>query len=247
MFNKIIEQETICKCCDSKALLWDVIDFNKYCNLQKSDYIFSGIPIYYFRCQNCKFIFTKFTDNWNNDIFKKYIYNDDYIKFDPEYINIRPKRSANFLRGLFCGNCPSILDFGSGEGQLAKFLRFPDMEAYDPFNPKYVNLPNKQFDCIVSIEVLEHLPNPLFELQQMKKCLIENGIILFTTLFQPPDINIQRLQWWYASPRNGHISLYTKESLIHLGDKINMKYKSLDNNSIHVYYGEVPQFARHFI
>ena len=43
--------------------------------------------------------------------------------------------------------------------------------------------------------------------------LTDTGIILISTLLQPGDIDSQGLAWWYAAPRNAHVSLYSSASL----------------------------------
>ena len=37
---------------------------------------------------------------------------------------------------------------------------------------------------------------------------LSKGMVLFSTLVQPADIETQKLRCWYAAPRNGHISLF---------------------------------------
>lgn len=56
----------------------------------------------------------------------------------------------------------SILDFGCGKGRLVRKIKetFPeiDVEGYDPANPDFSrSIDNKQFDMIISSDVLEHV------------------------------------------------------------------------------------------
>jgi Methyltransferase domain len=72
------------------------------------------------------------------------------------------------------------------------------------------------------------------------------GLILFSTLLQPADIDHQGLNWWYAGPRNGHVSLYSRDSLERLVQPFGFKLGSF-NDGMHVLFREVPDFAKHFI
>jgi len=76
--------------------------------------------------------------------------------------------------------------------------------------------------------------------------LMDAGLILFSTLLQPADIDRQGLNWWYAGPRNGHVSLYSRASLAKVVRPFGLKFRSFNEN-MHVLYREIPDFARHFL
>ena len=73
-----------CKVCDSPAVFFDVVDFNK----SAGGYAFgpSGINLPWHRCDNCGFLFTPFFDDWTPDDFSQFIYNQDYALVDPDYL-----------------------------------------------------------------------------------------------------------------------------------------------------------------
>ncbi len=55
-----------CPVCASIATALDVVDFNKSCEEQKGSYLqLSGIPIYYFLCDNCNFCFAPEICAWS--------------------------------------------------------------------------------------------------------------------------------------------------------------------------------------
>src|SRR5206468_12089783 len=118
---------------------------------------------------------------------------------------------------LFSGARPRrILDYGGGHGVLAERLGaagFSRVETYDPFVPRHSVRPTDRFDCIVCFEVVEHSTDPAGVFAELNDFLASPGLILFSTLLQPPDIDRQGLNWWYAGPRNGHVSLYSRASL----------------------------------
>ena len=87
-----------CKICGRRAPFFDVVDFLK-CT---AGYPFgpSGILVAYHRCEACGFLFTPFFDNWTKRAFQQFIYNDDYMVVDPEYIGARPVRVAERFADL---------------------------------------------------------------------------------------------------------------------------------------------------
>ena len=208
----------VCKICGAAARPFDVVDFNKFCD-QRDPYRFgySGIPVYYYRCVDCEFLFTDFADDWSEEDFKNYIYNDDYIKVDGDYAEARPRRDAQFFADLlrpYPGL--SLLDYGGGAGVLAAALREEgfDAECYDPFSSPA--RPERRFGLITCMEVIEHSPDPIATLRDMGSFLEPGGCILVGTGLQPDDIETLRTGWWYVGPRNGHVSLQSAASLIPL-------------------------------
>ena len=244
-------QETPCKCCGAVAFLYGVVDFHKNCEIYRRRVLdLSGIPIYYHRCPVCQFIFTTAFDSFTQDDFRRYIYNEEYLLVDPDYPEARPRSNAGFLTSLFSVVRPQrILDYGGGNGALAESLHsagFSQVHTYDPFVPGHADKPAGRFDCVVSFEVVEHSTDPARSFADMNDSLIDPGLILFSTLLQPGDIDRQGLNWWYAGPRNGHVSLYSRASLAKVVRRFGLKLGSF-NESMHVLYREIPHFASHFL
>jgi 2-polyprenyl-6-hydroxyphenyl methylase/3-demethylubiquinone-9 3-methyltransferase len=210
----------------------------------------SGVPIYYHHCPGCGFIFTTAFDEFTNEDLLRDVYNEEYALVDPDYRDARPRENARVLMSLFPTIRPSrLLDYGGGNGILAALLGeagFPQTETYDPFVPRFATRPQGRFDCIVSFEVLEHATDPGRVLAEMNDLLTDPGIILFSTLLQPFDMDRQGLNWWYAGPRNGHVSLYTRMSLEMLARPLGLTIRSF-NEGTHVAFRRVPEFARHLI
>ena len=213
------EPHRLCKICGGIAETFDVVDFKKICSLD-NPYMFglSGIPVYYYRCTDCEFLFTTFCDDWTAEDFRNFIYNDDYIKVDGDYAEARPRRDGKFFVELlrpYAGL--SVLDYGGGAGVLAAVLRAEGIEAdcYDPYSSP--DRPQDRFDVITCMEVIEHSPDPVATLRDMASLLNAGGCILVGTGLQPDDVETVRTNWWYVAPRNGHISLQSAASLIPLG------------------------------
>ena len=61
----------------------------------------SGRDIYYYKCGVCRFVFTDDFDHFTVDDFKRVIYNDDYVKMDPDFVESRTVMSAKLVETLF--------------------------------------------------------------------------------------------------------------------------------------------------
>jgi 2-polyprenyl-6-hydroxyphenyl methylase/3-demethylubiquinone-9 3-methyltransferase len=247
----ICAKQALCKCCGALAFPYGVVDFHKNCEIYRRKVLdISGVPIYYYRCPECQFIFTTAFDHFTKEDFLRYIYNEEYLVVDPDYREARPRGNAAALCRLFTGAKPRrILDYGGGQGILAELLRaegFSQVDTYDPFVPRYSARPPDRFDCVVSFEVVEHSTDPPRAFADMNDFLTGSGLILFSTLLQPADIDRQGLNWWYAGPRNGHVSLYSRASLEKVVQPFGFKIGSFNEN-FHVLFREVPDFAKHLI
>ena len=240
-----------CKCCDSDAPLYGVVDFHRHCNVSAPDALaLSGIPVYYHRCRVCGFLFTTAFDAFTDDDFSRRLYNDDYIRVDPDFADARPAGNAAAIQYLF-GGTPGLrlIDYGGGNGRLAAHLRgagFQSVATYDPFVPAHARRPQERFDCLVSFEVLEHSPHPRETLEEMDSLLAPNGMILFSTLVQGAEFEAQGMNWWYIGPRNGHVSLHSRRSLLHLVEPMGYGFASFNDN-LHVLFRQMPDFARHLL
>jgi 2-polyprenyl-6-hydroxyphenyl methylase/3-demethylubiquinone-9 3-methyltransferase len=240
-----------CKCCGAPAAPYGVVDFHKNCEIYRRRVLdVSGVPIYYHRCPSCQFIFTTAFDHFTKADFLEHIYNDEYLLVDPDYREARARGNADTLCRLFPVDRPrNILDYGGGNGVLAESLRaagFPEVETYDPFVPRHSARPADRFDCVVCFEVVEHATDPLHVFAEMNDLLTDSGLIVFSTLLQPIDMEEKGLNWWYAGPRNGHVSLFSRTGLERLVRRFGFQFGSFDEN-LHVLFREIPDFARHFI
>jgi 2-polyprenyl-3-methyl-5-hydroxy-6-metoxy-1,4-benzoquinol methylase len=105
-----------------------------------------------------------------------------------------------------------------------------------------------KFDLITAFEVFEHVPDVLQLVSNLSALLAPDGLVLFSTMVSDGQLKRgERINWWYAAPRNGHISLFSKTSLILLGAKEGFNFASFAEG-VHAYWRkEIPAWARHVI
>jgi SAM-dependent methyltransferase len=208
-----------CKICGGSAALYGVVDFNKSCEERRGIRLpLAGVPVYYRRCAGCGFLFTDAFDDWSTGDFQAHIYNDAYHAVDPDYGSARPRLNADLVTNLW-GACRAdigVLDFGGGNDAFCGTLRergFAQAVTYDPMVPEHARRPDGTFDLVTCFETLEHLPDPAAGIAAILDCVADRGLIFYSTLTQPADIDTCGLSWWYIGPRNGHISIFTRQAL----------------------------------
>lgn len=223
-----------CKICAGATDLFDVIDLGKTCDLVSSyPRGLTGTPIYFRRCRDCDFIFTSHFDTYTAAEWKAVIYNDDYSVIDPDYALRRPARNARFIEILFGHRRRSIigLDFGGGNGLTADLLRRRgwNFDSHDPFGKSDIR-PNllKGYNVTTAFEVFEHLPCPVAAMEDILAKMVDDlPLVIIGTAVSDGEVDdVRRLSWWYASPRNGHISLFSRRSLAALASRFNMRCRS---------------------
>ena len=240
-----------CPICTTSCDPHDAVDFNKSCEELRGTYLpKAGIPVAYYRCTNCGFCFAPAIARWSLAEFEERIYNKDYVAVDPDYVDARPRANAEGLRRIFGERGPHIthLDYGGGNGLLSTLLNQQGWQSrsYDPFADRDVPIERLgKFDLITAYEVFEHVPDPRSLLKELSALVNADGIILFSTLLSDGELAPDRpLTWWYASPRNGHISLFSRNSLALLARDYGLRLGSF-SSGFHCMWRKVPSWATH--
>jgi len=189
----------------------------------------------YYRCAKCGFVQTD-SPFWLNEAYSSAI-----TKSDIGLVNrnlILAKITQSLILSVF--DCNSdFIDFGGGYGLLVRLMRDAGMHFYR--HDKYCeNLFAKGFDApdktdktyemLTAFEVLEHLPDPLIEIEKMLKY---SSSIFFSTILLPKN-NPKPGEWWYYGVEHGqHVSLYSRASLDIIASTFNLKLYS-HGNSFHL-------------
>lgn len=238
-----------CKLCQQPAALYGLVDFNRNCTIPGGVKLpLTGAPVYYRRCGSCGFLFTDAFDDWSQDDFKTHIYNGGYLAVDPGYLEVRPRGNAGVVAQIFGAHKATlrVLDFGGGNDVLCGELRaagFPVATTFDPFVPEFAKPPDGKFNLITCFETLEHMPDPLTGIGAIVAHLAEPGLILFSTLLQPADFEKLGMNWWYVGPRNGHVSMFSRDALAQAWRSHGCNTGSFNDN-LHVAFRTMPDFAK---
>jgi hypothetical protein len=220
-----------CKLCAAETTLFDVVDFGRQCSYAVYPDGLAGVAVYYRKCSRCNLIFTDFFDHFTPEQWARHVYNSDYIKIDPEYLDVRPRANVAVAQSATQGwwSPASIgCDFGGGSGLMAKELtrRGIRFDCMDPFGETFLSAKPGQYSLVTAFEVVEHLPDPLGSFAEIaglaskKQSLIVMSTTLNDVVSRPGDL----IKWWYAAPRNGHITLYAEESMRFLAQKHGFEY-----------------------
>jgi SAM-dependent methyltransferase len=241
-----------CPVCGGRSEWLDGVDFNKSCEEARGKVLPpSDALVYYAICSNCAFCFAPQIHAWPPETFEQWIYNDTYVEVDPDYLGARPRNNADLLCQLF-PQAPQArhLDYGGGNGLLANLLRERgwDSNSYDPLIERDKAQESRgQFDFITAFEVFEHVPDVAALIRDIDQLRAPTGILLFSTVLSDGEVQPNKsLRWWYAAPRNGHISLFSRKSLAVLASRLSLNFVSFSNNS-HAFFRTVPTWAQRLI
>ncbi|WP_411052387.1 class I SAM-dependent methyltransferase [Tritonibacter sp. SIMBA_163] len=172
-----------------------------------------GEQAVYGECKVCGHVATDYFDGWPDRRFKEQIYNADYHIHDPGYVARRPKSTADAVT-RFYSTSTRVLDYGSGSGLLPEHLSEVgvDAVAFDPMTLELTAI-SGQYDLLLCIEVLEHVPNPQAAAETLLRLAADEADIVVTTLLLP---EASEHDYWWLGPRNGHIHAFSPNSLAKL-------------------------------
>jgi 2-polyprenyl-3-methyl-5-hydroxy-6-metoxy-1,4-benzoquinol methylase len=104
-----------------------------------------------------------------------------------------------------------------------------------------------KFDLVTAYEVFEHVPDVKQLATDLSTLVNPDGIVMFSTLLSDGNISLgQPLSWWYAAPRNGHISLFSARSLAALGASKGFAVGTFSSD-LHAFWKKVPPWAAHIL
>ncbi len=225
-----------CKICNGTSHIFDTIDMGRSCHKDVFPLGILGLSIIYRKCEYCSFLFTTDFDDFTPSDWTKYIYNDDYVKVDPDYEIVRPLLGCGFIESQFSKRDTVGLDYGAGNGLMAATLRNHGWvyDAYDPYGTNSVHKDRiGSYNLCSAFEVVEHMPDPVAGFKTiLEMCSSDKLMIVIGTSTSDGMIsNTGPLSWWYAGPRNGHISLFSKDALRRLAARFGLTYTSFGSST----------------
>lgn len=241
-----ISSSSACKVCGADTELYGVVDFNKNCEEKNGVYLpLSGIPVYYRRCPQCGLVATSLFDAWTREDFTSHIYNQDYVKVDPDYVQVRPANTSNMVfEFAWKLGAKKVLDYGGGQGTMARLLKERELEcdSWDPMVQSGSFQQKQHYDLVSSFEVFEHTPTPVHTAQEALSGLAEHGVLLFSTL-TIDALAYRNIGFWYIAPRNGHITIHTRRSLQLLFGQLGWRVHHF-SDGLHLAYKRKPDFIQ---
>ena len=210
------------------------------CNVCNSDStpleivkILNQHEVQYYSCNQCGFIQTE-TPYWLAEAYSSAISRSDIGLIGR---NIKLANFCSAVIPLFYDRHGMFLDYGGGNGMFVRMMRdkgfdFRWMDRYskNQFAEGFEASAEQEYTLVTAFEVFEHLPQPLEVIDDM---LSYSDTIVFSTRLLP-HWKITSNNWWYFTPDTGqHVSLYSKEALLVIAKKFNVRLSS-NGVSLHI-------------
>lgn len=111
------------------------------------------------------------------------------------------------------------LDFGSGPGPALSLMfeeKGYNVSLYDPFYAPYPGHLERSWDFITTTETVEHLHNPLLEMDRLWSCLKARGWLGVMTSIVPEDMDFT--SWHYKNDPT-HVVFWSEEAFEWLANR----------------------------
>lgn len=146
--------------------------------------------------------------------------------------NIRLRDSVSTIINFFFNPSGVYLDYAGGYGIFTRLMRDIGLDYYwcdkysaNIFAQGFEYDERRPVELVTAFEVLEHLVDPLADLEQM---LSISRNILFTTELIPTPLPAPHEWWYYGTEHGQHISFYTRESLEKLAHHLRLHYYNFE-------------------
>lgn len=223
MNDKRVSTEAQCNVCGAPS-----VEFG-------SAKIFDRIDVQYYQCEKCRFVQTE-PPYWLTEAYSTPLIAADVGAVDR---SLRLAAITQTLIQQFFNANASFLDYGAGYGLFVRLMRDRgfDFRWHDRYAKNLLSMgfdagPGESaFELVTAFEVLEHLVDPMEEINAMFGR--GKGSLLCTTELLPAN-NPRPADWWYYVPSGGqHISIYSYESLHHIATRLGCRLVS-NGASLHL-------------
>jgi SAM-dependent methyltransferase len=175
----------------------------------------------YLICQQCQLIFVPRDQMIQPEQEKQRYDSHQNEESDPHYQNYLQQIVKQVLPSLKNGQCG--LDFGCGRTDLMAQLFKTHNYSVDSFDLYFLpdeKIWNRKYNFIILSEVIEHLREPLREMQKLRQLLLPDGTIYIKTKLHPGQKD--SFDNWFYKRDNTHVQFFDLVSLGELGKKIKM-------------------------
>jgi 2-polyprenyl-3-methyl-5-hydroxy-6-metoxy-1,4-benzoquinol methylase len=171
---------------------------------------FTDLRRNYMDCQACSLVFVPKAFHLNKA--------DEKREYDLHQNSGKDEGYRKFLRRIvepLLLRLPRVskgLDFGCGPGPtLSQMLEEAGhlMDIYDPYYSPDISFKTKRYDFITATEVLEHLAQPGYELDQLWTLITPGGWLAIMTKRVK---NVEAFAKWHYKNDPTHISFFSEET-----------------------------------
>lgn len=195
----------------------------------KSEIIFNRKGYYYYQCSHCKTIFVPGGIDQSGMVGGGY-----------EVERNTQQNTDRILRFIdLVGKYGTILDFGCGHGMLVNDCKNADLDCdgYDKFNYQLDRVPERLYNLISLVEVIEHTSHPFAEIDLIREKLFNKGIVYIETSFTDvaEQENIPIEDFFYIEPSVGHCTIFSHYGLDLLMQSKGFKVLPPINRNVRLY------------
>lgn len=200
------------------------------CQAEKAHGFFQDKRRNYLRCEACNLVFVP-PSQFLSAADEKSRY--DLHQNSPHDLNYRRFLSRIFIPLQNClspGSCG--LDFGSGPEPLLSVMFEEAGHSMTIFDFFYANLPSalqKQYDFITATEVVEHLHDPIKELERLWGCLKDGGSLGIMTKLAPDR---DAFSLWHYKNDPTHVCFFSELTFKWLADQWNADLTFADKDVV---------------
>ena len=200
------------------------------CNTNQKLAFLSDAEREYYRCSCCDLIFVP-REYHLSEI-------DQRARYDSHNNDPGDLRYRNFFKQLLVpllAILPSNshgLDFGSGPGPTLSLMLEEcghKVDLYDKFYAQNDAVFQNRYDFITATEVVEHLPNPLKDLEALVKILQKGGILAIMTEIVSPQLDFTN---WYYKNDPSHVCFYSEKTFLYLANLLGLEIVTLSERVI---------------
>ncbi len=219
----IVDLTTPCKICSTESPLFDVVDHHEDCYEPDGRRMaLSGIPIYYYRCPGCGFLFTRAFDDWGTADMAGPATAVDEADSTLDPAERHRRDFVPLLKEWFGEGLSSLRLLDLGKDKLAASLRQAGIPA-DPSEPApgrlgaAASMAAGPYDVVLAFNIFEQLTEPLAFMKRIDRVIAPDGLLLVATALSdgvdPAAVGIRRRPLRYVSPRRGQYSIFNAASL----------------------------------